>query len=257
MSGWDGFFNDMDMAIQRDGYQQAINIYEQRIKNLNEIVVNEQDTAAGIYGHRDALVVQLGRFDPNNPVIKDDSLIEKIKEAAVSAFRNNKPLYCGNATTAGSSFCIPGHEGPDKALAEALAAVKLLEEQLAATKQELKSANKDTATEWKNHAGTYAVQQVFFHALEQLVPDHPLVKDSELRKALSTAGVDVFIKNGYDLMLFLTPCKPAGKGQDTAGLMRSTPCNQSTETLSASLHTSRRVLDCAITPPCSRIPGEF
>ena len=211
MSNWDGFWNDMDMAIQRDDFQKAVQIYESRIANLNDVAIDGQDTAAGLYGHREALLQQLARCDPNNPLIKDESLIQKIKKAAISAFRLGKPLDYGNAITVGLTFCIPGHEGPDKALAEALTAAELLEKQLAVTKQELEEARQGSVIWAKNYAGAYAVQQVFFHALEQLVPDHPLVKEAELRKSFNSAGVDIFIKNGYDINAVFYAIQAGGK----------------------------------------------
>ena len=112
MSSWDGFFNDMDMAVQRDSYQKAFNRYEERIAEINDIAISGQDTAASLYGHREALIAQLERYDPNNPLIKDNSLIERIKKSATSAFRLGKPLDWGNAKNVGRTFRIPGHEGP-------------------------------------------------------------------------------------------------------------------------------------------------
>lgn len=202
---WDGFFNDMDMAIQRDDFQKAVNLYQARIAALNEVARDGQETAAGLYGVRAAVIAQLERYDPSNPVIKDDSLVERIKKAAVSAFRIGKQDYVA-AKEVGRTFRIPGHEGPVKPVvpvpvaaspfAKAVASlVPLAPFQPSLTAVHNHPAHIELQ---QQYAGSLALRAALSEVVKQLDPNHPLLSDHFLQSNIRKAGITAFIMGRLD-----------------------------------------------------------
>ena len=231
MSGWDGFFNDMDMAVQRHNHQKAFDEYERRITSLREVAVDGQDIAAKIYGIREALIVQLERYDPNNPVIKDDALVERIKNAAVSAFRVGSPDF-ERAKEAGRTFRVPGHEGPVKQPVPAVAVATVTASPFARAAAVVApaapaAALPPTLSTVRNHpahvelqqkyAGSLALRAALSEVVKQLDPNHPLLNDHFLQSTIRKAGMTAFTIGNLDFdaarsagVSFVLPKRPAG-----------------------------------------------
>lgn len=205
MSSWDGFLNDMEMAMQRDDFLKAAKLYEARIAALNEVARDGQETAAGLYGVRAAVITQLERYDPSNPVIKDDSLVERIKKAAVSAFRIGKQDYAA-AKEVGRTFRIPGHEGPVKSAAPAPVAGSPFAKGIAPSapsaglQPSLASVHNHPAhiELQQQYAGSLALRAALSEVVKQLDPNHPLLKDFYLQSTIRKAGITAFTIGNLD-----------------------------------------------------------
>jgi hypothetical protein len=67
---------------------------------------------AGQYALREALIGQLRKFDPKNPLIEDQDLQQRVKAAAAQALFNNPDpdgaLNFSRARDVGRTFKIPG-----------------------------------------------------------------------------------------------------------------------------------------------------
>ena len=233
MSGWDGFLNDMDMAVQRDNYQKAFNRYEARVAELIDRADTGEDTAAMAYGVLHALQTQLERYAPTHLLIKDDSLIERIKKAALSAFRTQKPLDYGSAKYVGRTFRIPGHEGPIKsaALVPAAPTPGVVSPFARAATPAAPAATLPPTLEavlkhpahvelQQQYAGSLALRAALSEVVKQLDPNHPLIKDHFLQSNIRRAGLTAFTLANMDYnaarsagVSFVLP-KPAAKDAD-------------------------------------------
>ena len=207
MSSWDGFFNDMDAAISQHHLRREFQVLlEQETKRADENAKMYQhylDYAAENVGMRAAAAEQLTKYDPKNPILHDDSLIERIKKAAVSAFRVAKLDYAA-ARDVGRTFIIPGREGPvappvaPVPAVTPFAAAALLASNPAAIPLNAVLGHPVHVELMHQYAGSLALRSALSEVLSQLAPDHPLIKDVMLQGDIRQAGVKAFVTSNRD-----------------------------------------------------------
>ena len=140
------------------------------------------DKAAEYAAMRHALAEQLAVYDPQNPLLKDQILIEKLQSAAVSTLRTND-LNFDAVREVGRTFKIPGRENP---LANP-----------AAPKGPL--ALKDDIVQLRaTYAGTIALRDALSRQLHMADPENPLVDDIILKERIRSAGICAYVMNGND-----------------------------------------------------------
>lgn len=133
-------------------------------------------------GVRSALAAQLELADPENPLVKDQSLIKRIQNAAESAY---KKVGFNAAREAGRSFPVPGRNK------EAILAVK---------KVPINQVKESEATAYADaYAATIAVRNAFATQLAKLDPSNPLLKDVMLIERIRAAGISAYRVCGNDL----------------------------------------------------------
>lgn len=164
-----------DIAVLNSSLQSTAN--QLRIANSNVIEMNLAN--AGNLGVRYALAEQLSHADPDNPLLKDVSLVERIKAAAESAFK-----IAGNhfdaAREVGRTFKIPGREKP------ILQKTAELNPKDAMELERVKEA----------HASSLALRSALAEQLRKLDPDNPILKDLMLIERVRKGGVAAFRING-------------------------------------------------------------
>jgi hypothetical protein len=104
-------------------------------------------------GQKYALISQLKTLDPDNPLLVDKSLVERIRKSALLAFSLAKSAHFNAAREAGSAFAIPERSN---------------------TKHSVKEA-----------AENIAFLTVMTKELERLDPENPLLKDEMVKARLS------------------------------------------------------------------------
>lgn len=130
-------------------------------------------------GVRYALANQLAIVDPENPLLNDVSLVERLKAAAESAFKIAGQHFDA-ARDVGRSFKIPGRErASPKQLVQP---PKLLKDD----PEQLKDA----------YAGVIALRDAMAAQLLRLDPDNPLLKDILLLDRVRKCGIAAYRING-------------------------------------------------------------
>lgn len=234
MFGPGGLMGDMQRAMDRnfaDNQSLEIQRLAAVIREIDERVLEGQEYAAGVVGVREATFVQLARFDPNNPILKDTSLIERIKKAAYAAFKIDGLNY-GAAREVGRTFRIPGAEGPVRSSAPAAPAVvspfaraAIPAAPAAALPPTLEAVHKHPAHVelQQQYAGSLALRAALSEVVKQLDPNHPLIKDHFLQSNIRRAGLTAFTLANMDYnaarsagVSFVLP-KPAAKDADQPG----------------------------------------
>ena len=152
------------------------------LEQANQSVVEMNDAHAGNLGIRCALEEQLRHVDPNSPLLKDTSLLERIKAAAISGFYALNEHFDG-AREVGRTFRIPGREkGPPPPVA---------------TLAPAKPGN-DVAKLKADYAGLVALRDALVRQLLINDPTNPLLGDPMLQMNIRGAGITAFIMNGED-----------------------------------------------------------
>lgn len=116
MSQFEGFLSDVArvgdalrfqgvMDETEESYRRALSVKSKEIEELTTDLCK-------LYGVREALMAQLRRFDPQNPLLHDLDLRKRIGTAAAQAFFNNPDpdgvLNYERAREVGRTFKIPG-----------------------------------------------------------------------------------------------------------------------------------------------------
>lgn len=207
MSAWDGFFNDMDRAVSEDilrkQYDSALTAEAEKAAHWYKAYHEYLDYAAENVGVRSALTAQLKNYDPKNPLLTDESLVQRIKKEAVSAFRVAK-LSFDASRDVGRTFIIPGREGPvappvaPVPAVTPFAAAALLASNPAAIPLNAVLGHPVHVELMHQYAGSLALRSALSEVLSQLAPDHPLIKDVMLQGDIRQAGVKAFVTSNRD-----------------------------------------------------------
>lgn len=200
MSGWDGFFNDMDMAIQRDnhnlsinGYKSAIVKYEARLLRLNNFTREVMSELAGVYGIHSACWKQLKRYDPLHPLVEDDALVAKIFKGSSAIYdaiedgtKEKDYIVCKRY---GQNYPIPGYSGPVVPVVT-VAPVKLAAPDAVKTETSVGDVYNHPAyiNLQEQYAASLALRSSLSEVVRQFDKNHPLVVDSKLQFAIRNAG---------------------------------------------------------------------
>ena len=173
------FASDMAANGARNDARAAYGSLAQANRNIVEM--NEAN--AGNLGVRCALEEQLRMVDPKNPLLVDESLVHRIKAAAVTGM-----IAAGNhfdgAREVGRTFRIPDREnGPPPPVA---------------TLAPPKPGN-DVAKLKTDYAGLVALRDALVRQLRINDPTNPLLGDPMLQMKVRAAGQTAFIMNGEDL----------------------------------------------------------
>lgn len=223
---------DMQRAMDRnyaDNQNRNIEQLYATIQRLEAEIDEGREYAAGTLGVRSAGFTQLARYDPENPILKDKSLLERIKKAAISAFKTSGLDY-NAAREVGSSFRIPGHEGPvsQPQLAPTVASpfARAVGAPAAAQRPSLSAVHSHPAHVelQQQYAGSLALRAALSEVVKQLDPDHPLLKDLYLQSSIRKAGITAFTlgKLDYDAarsagVSFVLPKKAEGDVEKSGG----------------------------------------
>ncbi|WP_371436197.1 hypothetical protein [Polaromonas sp.] len=143
--------------------------------------IDEMNLAnAANLGVRYALANQLAIVDPENPLLNDVSLVERLKAAAESAFKIAGQHFDA-ARDVGRSFKIPGRERASSPK-QLVQPPKLLKDD----PEQLKDA----------YAGVIALRDAIAAQLMRLDPDNPLLKDILLLDRVRKCGIAAYRING-------------------------------------------------------------
>lgn len=171
-----------DMAA--NGARKDAIAANRNLELANRGIVEMNDAHAGNLGIRCALEEQLRYVDPNSPLLKDTSLLERIKAAAISGFYALNEHFDG-AREVGRTFKIPGREnGPPPAPTATPKAGLALRDDPAKLKLE--------------YAGLVALRDALVRQLLIHDPTNPLLGDPMLMMKVRAAGQTAFIMNGED-----------------------------------------------------------
>lgn len=179
MFGAGDFASDMAVSTARNEATRLSRSLQQANDNITEM--NEANAAN--LGLRCALEEQLRKVDPTHPLLKDTSLIERIKAAAISGFYAVSRNFDG-AREVGRTFKIPGREnGPVVTPAAPKAGL----------------AMRDDVTKLKHeYAGLVALRDALLQQLLKSDPTNPMFTDFNLQMKVRLAGQTAFILNGED-----------------------------------------------------------
>lgn len=212
MSLFDGLLGDMERTIDRERlekYYGALLAQKEEVAAHNGLVARDMtDHAAGLTGIRSALATQLATFDPAHPLLKDDSLIERIKKAAVAAFRISK-LDFDAAREVGKTFAIPGYEKPRLSpFGKAATAAQLIDDLVklrpAAPVAPTQATEPSIYTNpaflelQQQYAASLAMRSALSEVVRQADPDHALLKDHMLQERIRKAGISAFVLSKLD-----------------------------------------------------------
>lgn len=109
MSGIDQLFNDADIfRAERDASEASSTTRAWRkLAEKREVDYNDMaNINAANLAYRYALQKQLAKVDPNNPLLRDAALKEKIHDLGERAFNVNRNF--DDARDAGTNYPIPG-----------------------------------------------------------------------------------------------------------------------------------------------------
>ena len=174
MFGGGDFASDMAANGARKDAIAAYKSLEQANKNIVEM----NEAHAGNLGIRCALQEQLRHVDPNSPLLKDSSLLERIKAAAISGFYAASEHFDG-AREVGRTFKIPDREkGPPPPVAALVPMPGF-----------------DVAKLRAENAGLLALRAALVRQLRANDPKNPLLGDPMLQMKIQGAGITAFIMN--------------------------------------------------------------
>lgn len=156
--------------------------WAQHAANLQDVAQTQANLAeeyilanASNLGARSALAAQLQFVDPDNPLLKDPSLLEKLMDAALAAFELADRDFDA-ARTAGRNFKIPGRE-PDATQRPTF---------LKQDPEQIKLA----------YAGVIALRNALSEQLKRFDPQNPLLKDIALQERIRNNAVSAYKMNG-------------------------------------------------------------
>ena len=136
------------------------------------------DIAAGLYGQREALKRQMAMSDPENPLLKDASLFERIKEAATKAFQMAERDNFEVPREVGNTFAVPGREGQAAHLSSPV--------YLAGELERMKLA----------YAGSLALRKALERQLRDLDAINPVIHDYALVERIRLQGESAYKLSG-------------------------------------------------------------
>lgn len=174
------FGGDFASDMAANGARNDARVAYRSLEQANRNVVEMNEANGGNLGVRCALEEQLRMVDPKNPLLVDESLVHRIKAAAVTGM-----IAAGNhfdgAREVGRTFRIPGREkGPAAAV-------------LAPPKP-----GNDVAKLKADYAGLVALRDALVRQLLISDPTNPLLGDPMLQMKVRAAGQTAFIMNGED-----------------------------------------------------------
>lgn len=102
MSWIDGFIYDAQVSDLTRAANDSVAEYRRQLNVMNE--ANAVNLTL-----RYALARQLEKVDPQNPLIKDQALVERLKKAGRTAFALSPDTFDG-AREVGRTFKIPGRD---------------------------------------------------------------------------------------------------------------------------------------------------
>jgi hypothetical protein len=174
--------NDIFSDFSINQANRRSNEWQQYAANL-EVTAQTQANLAEEYilacasnlGARSALAAQLKVADPENPLLKDASILEKLMDAAVAAFELADRDFDA-ARKAGREFKIPGREpaAPQRST--------LLKQD----PEQIKVA----------YAGVIALRNALSEQLKRFDPENPLLKDIYLQERIRTKAITAYKTSG-------------------------------------------------------------
>lgn len=179
MFGAGDFASDMAASTARN---EATRL-RQNLNQANRNIIEMNEANGGNLAVRCALEEQLRFIDPKSPLLNDESLIQRIQEAAISGM-----IAAGNhfdgAREVGRTFKIPGREnGPVVTPAAPKAGL----------------AMRDDVTKLKHeYAGLVALRDALLQQLLKSDPTNPMFTDFNLQMKVRLAGQTAYILNGED-----------------------------------------------------------
>lgn len=166
-----------DMAVgtanaRADAAERNQALAESRLAKAYRDLQAMMDTNASNLAMRYSLALQLCMLDPDNPLLKDASLKERIFKAAETAFKISGNNFDA-AREVGRTFKIPGREKP-------IVPKEALElERLQVT-----------------HASSMALRSALASQLRKFDPDNPVLKDLSVIERVRASGVTAFRAGG-------------------------------------------------------------
>lgn len=142
---------------------------------LKRAIVNMNGNACNL-GIRFALANQLEKCDPDNPLLKDQKLVQQVMDAALAEFKRRGDHYDG-AREAGRNFPVP--PSPTKRMQPPV----LL-------------GNTQAEHFKEGYAGVIALRNAFSEQLRKLDPENPLLTDTALVERIRKNGVSAFRLGG-------------------------------------------------------------
>lgn len=207
-----GLVSDFENAMDRERLSKhfsALLAQKEEIAAHNAELAREMmDLAAGLTGVRSALAAQLEKHDPSHPLLKDVSLVERIKKAAVSAFRIAE-RNLDAARDVGRTFAIPGYDKPKLSpFAKAATATQLVAELVAMRPAAAAAPAQVTEPSiytnpaflelQQQYAASLAMRSALSEVVRQADPDHALLKDHMLQERIRKAGISAFVLSKLD-----------------------------------------------------------
>ena len=187
MSIWDGFATDMAINGANQRANNAVRNTHQWAEYAGQVekrAADAEDAIAQNLAIRFALAAQLERIDPDNPILKDTMLLERLKEAGSSVFAVTDSNYDA-AREVGRTFKIPGREGPFVP-PPTPARARMLPPTL--MKQDNPIMN-------LAYASTIAHRNALVEQLKRVDPNNPLLKDAFLVESIRNAGAAAYTLN--------------------------------------------------------------
>ena len=176
------FGGDFASDMAANGARNDARVAYRSLEQANRNVVEMNEANGGNLGVRCALEEQLRMVDPKNPLLVDESLVHRIKAAAVTGM-----IAAGNhfdgAREVGRTFRIPGREKGPPPAAAVLAPPK---------------PGNDVAKLKADYAGLVALRDALVRQLLISDPTNPLLGDPMLQMKVRGAGITAFIMNGED-----------------------------------------------------------
>ena len=125
MSGM-GFGDMMHASADRDTAEMAARReFQGELDRSRSLAREMMDIASGLYEQREALKRQLAVSDPDNALLIDEPLIERIKEASTKAFQAADRDNFEVPRVVGQSFPIPERKGVAQANSSVFLAAEL------------------------------------------------------------------------------------------------------------------------------------
>ena len=188
MSSWDGFATDMAINGANQRANNAVRNTHQWAEYAGQVekrAADAEDAIAQNLAIRFALAAQLERIDPDNPLLKDAMLLERLKKAGSTVFAVTDNSYDA-AREVGRNFKVPGREGPFVP-PPSPARARMLPPTL---------MKQDNSIMNQAYASTLAHRNALVEQLKRVDPNNPLLKDAFLVESIRTAGAAAYTLHG-------------------------------------------------------------
>jgi hypothetical protein len=174
-------YGDWASTMAINGAYKDAEALASRLDRANANVVEMNEANAGNLGIRCALEEQLRFIDPENPLLNDASLLERIKAASVSGLYAAGNHFDGSREV-GRTFRIPGREKgpPTRKVGPA----------------SLNDYKINTTIAKENYAAAISIREAAMEQLRKVDPNNPLLKDNMLVERVRSAGTVAFYLNG-------------------------------------------------------------